>query len=63
MIPRALLWWIRQPTPEELAHQELQEARRELLAAQSAAEFADAMAACYTKRIHRLNHFLKDPAK
>ena len=47
------------PTPVELARRELQSARRELLSAQSTAEFADAMAAYNILRIGRLTDFLE----
>ena len=44
---------------EELAAQELASARRELLAAESAAEYADAMCAYHRSRIERLQRYLK----
>ena len=44
---------------EELAAQELASARRELLAAQSAAEYADAMCVYHEARIERLQRYLK----
>lgn len=47
------------PTPVELARRELYSARRELLSAQSTAEFADAMVVYNTARIERLTDFLE----
>lgn len=44
----------RRPTPLELATQELIEAEREKLSAQSAREYAEAMALYHTARIERL---------
>jgi hypothetical protein len=53
-----LLSLFRQPSPEVLAAKELDEARRELLAAQSAAEYADAMCVYHQARIERLRDIL-----
>lgn len=47
------------PTPKELASRELAEAQRELLACQSAEEYAKAMAAYNRERIARLDAFLR----
>lgn len=44
----------RKPSPLRLATQELEDAQRELLAASSAAEYADAMVLYHTQRIERL---------
>ena len=59
-------WWresltglFRPASPEVLAARELDEARRQLLAAQSAAEYADAMCAYHEARIDRLQRYLK----
>lgn len=46
-------------SPEVLAAQELDEARRSLLAAQSAAEYAHSMAVYHQQRINRLQRYLK----
>lgn len=50
------LW--RKPSPAILAARELDDARRELLAAQSAAEYADAMVVFHQARIDRLSAVL-----
>ena len=59
-------WWcqsltamFRPASPEVLAARELDEARRQLLAAESAAEYADAMCAYHRSRIERLQRYLK----
>jgi hypothetical protein len=59
-------WWRQSLTgmfcpasPEVLAARELDEARRQLLAAESAAEYADAMCAYHRSRIDRLQRYLK----
>ena len=44
---------------EELAAQELASARRELLAAESAAEYAHSMAVYHQRRIVRLERYLR----
>ena len=44
---------------EELAAQELASARRELLAAQSAEEYAHSMAVYHQRRISRLERYLR----
>ena len=49
--------WI-QPTPEELALQELQEARRDLLKAQSHAEYTQSLVNCHTARVARLTRIV-----
>lgn len=48
----------RTPSPEMLAARELDQARRSLLEAHSAAEYADAMIAYHHSRIERLTAFL-----
>lgn len=48
----------KRPSAEILARRELEEARRELLAAQSAAEYAQQMATYHEARIARLTAFL-----
>ena len=45
--------------PEVLAARELDEARRQLLVAESAAEYANAMCAYHRSRIERLQRYLK----
>ncbi len=50
--------WFRTPSPEMLATNELDQARRSLLEAHSAAEYADSMIAYHQARIDRLNAFL-----
>lgn len=49
---------IRTPSPEMLAARELDNARRSLLEAHSAAEYADSMIAYHQARIERLTAFL-----
>jgi hypothetical protein len=49
----------RPASPEVLAARELDEARRQLLAAESAAEYADAMCAYHRSRIERLQRYLR----
>ncbi len=48
--------------PEEIARRELEKARRELLAAQSAREYADAIVEYNSQRIKRLSKFLERKA-
>ena len=59
-------WWrqsltamFRPASPEVLAARELDEAKRSLLAAQSAAEYAEAMCIYHERRIDRLQRHLK----
>lgn len=47
------------PSPEALALQELEEAKRKLLDAQSGREYADSMCKYHEARIKRLNTYLK----
>lgn len=49
----------RKPAPRDLAQRELEDAQRELLAAQSSAEYARRVAEYHTDRIKRLTAFLK----
>jgi hypothetical protein len=51
------------PSADALAQQELEEARRELLVTQSAAEYAARMVEYHTARIKRLSVYLDDAAK
>ncbi len=48
----------RKPSPKELAQRELEEAQRELLVAQSAADYARRIAEYNADRIRRLTAFL-----
>lgn len=50
------LW--RTPSPEVLAQRELEEARRRLLEAASAKEYAESMCTYHAQRIERLRGFL-----
>jgi hypothetical protein len=47
------------PSPESIALRELEESRRELLAAHTAQEYAAAMVEFYKGKIARLSWFLK----
>jgi hypothetical protein len=49
------------PTPDELAARELAQARRALLEAQSAQEYARSMVMYNQQRIARLRAYLADP--
>lgn len=62
---RRLSWFgIRsKPSPEQLALSELEDARRELLAAQSAKEYAENIAKYNAARIARLTTFLREQHK
>jgi hypothetical protein len=51
---------LRGASPEELAARELDSARRALLEAQSAREYADAMVTYHRTRIERLRAVLKE---
>lgn len=53
---------MRGASPEELAARELDAARRQLLEAQSAREYADAMVTYHRTRIERLRTVLKEEA-
>lgn len=48
------------PSPMEIAARELVQAQRSLLEAQSAREYADAMVTYHTKRIDRLQRYLRE---
>ena len=50
------------PTALELAATELEEARRDLLRSQSAAEYAGRIAEYHQDRIKRLTEYIKDQA-
>jgi hypothetical protein len=58
--------WIKglfqEPSPKELAQRELEKARRDLLAAQSAREYADAIVEYNTQRINRLSKYVERKA-
>ena len=49
----------RPASPEVLAARELDDARRQLLAAQSAEEYAHSMAVYHQRRISRLERYLR----
>lgn len=53
---------LKHPSAEVLAQKELEEARRELLSAESAAEYAQQMAAYHAARIARLTAFINRSA-
>jgi hypothetical protein len=48
------------PSPVEIAARELDEARRQLLQSQSAAEYATRISAYHLDRIKRLQTYIKD---
>ena len=48
------------PSPESIALRELEESRRELLAALTAQDYATALIDFHTNRIKRLSWFLKE---
>lgn len=50
----------RPASPEVMAARELDEARRQLLLAQSAVEYADSMVRYHERRIGRLRAYLKE---
>lgn len=52
----------RKPSAATLARIELEDAQRQLLAAQSSAEYASRLAGYHSDRIKRLTIYLKDPA-
>ena len=56
---QSLTAMFRPASPEVLAARELDEARRQLLAAQSAEEYANAMCVYHEARIERLQRYLK----
>ena len=58
-MPQSLTAMFRPASPEVLAARELDEARRQLLAAESAAEYANAMCVYHEARIERLQRYLK----
>jgi hypothetical protein len=59
---REFIQTFRKPSARTLAQVELEDAQRELLAAQSSAEYASRVAAYHQDRITRLSAYLKDPA-
>ena len=56
---QSLAGMFRPASPEVLAARELDEAKRSLLAAQSAAEYAEAMCIYHERRIDRLQRHLQ----
>lgn len=55
--------WLRQRTPLELATRELDEAKRDLLLAQSGLDYATGMVKYHTDRIKRLTHYINIESK
>lgn len=55
-----MLQYFKPPSAESIALRELEESRRELLAAQAAREYADSMCRCYEARIKRLTTHLRE---
>jgi hypothetical protein len=55
---RAIRSLLSAPSPEMLAQRELEQARRQLLEAESAAEYAEAMSVYHRTRIERLTNML-----
>ena len=55
-----IIRFFKPPSAESIALRELEEARREMLAAQSAREYADSMCRCYEARIKRLTTYLRE---
>ena len=60
---QGLLSFLKTPTAIELAARELEEARRELLRAQSTAEYAIRISAYHLDRIKRLSSYLVEANK
>ena len=60
---QSLTAMFRPASPEVLAARELDDARRQLLQAQSAEEYAHSMAAYHQARIARLERYLAGDAK
>lgn len=56
---QSLAGMFRPAPPEVLAARELDEARRQLLAAQSAEEYAHSMSVYHQRRISRLERYLR----
>lgn len=50
----------RKPSARVIAQRELEDAKRELLQAQTAAEYATRLAQYHADRIHRLSAYVKD---
>lgn len=59
---KQLLQTFRKPSAKNLAQVELEDAQRQLLAAQSSAEYAKSLAGYHQDRITRLTTYLKDTA-
>lgn len=51
------------PTPLQIAARELDDAKRDLLSAQSAAEYARRMAEYHSDRIKRLTKYIQEETK
>lgn len=63
MIPKWIEQMFRKPSVEVLIAQELQEAERSLLRAQSGKEYAEQMVAYHNKRVSRLRSQLAEYGK
>lgn len=59
---RDLLEIFRKPSAKSIAQRELEEAQRQLLQAQTAAEYAIRLAQYHTDRIKRLSAYVKEDA-
>jgi hypothetical protein len=55
-----MIQYFKPPSADSIALRELEESRRQLLAAQSAREYADSMCRCYEARIKRLTTHLRE---
>ncbi len=62
-IYRGFLSFFKTPTSVEIAARELEEARRQLLSSQSAAEYANRISAYHLDRIKRLSAYLVEANK
>ena len=61
-LAQQLMAVFRAPTAEVLAVQELADAKRSLLQALSAKEYASAMVTYHTERVYRLTNHIKEAA-
>ena len=60
---QGFLSFFKTPTAVEIAARELEEARRQLLRSQSAAEYANRISAYHLDRIKRLSAYLVETSK
>jgi len=58
---KVILNALRKPSAQTIAAQELEEAKRDLLLAQSAAEYATQISQYHLARIKRLSEYTKEP--